>query len=291
VSEDPGQSVDLVEHVGLIGWPVEHSVSPAMHNSAFEVLQLPWRYSLLPTPPGTVSTALIDLKKRRFRGANVTVPHKQEVMPYLDEITADARAIGAVNTILVEGGRVIGHNTDGHGFLAALRDAGFEPSGRSALVLGAGGGARAVVCALAGAGCDVTIYNRTKQRAAGLARDLQDLSTRTPVARIRSAPALLDLELGVFDLLVNATSVGMWPHSDPSPWPAALPLQSHWTVYDLVYNPEETRLLSQASAAGARAVGGLGMLVHQGALAFELWTGRSPPVDVMRAAAWEALHP
>jgi shikimate dehydrogenase len=234
---------------------------------------------------------LIDLKKRRFRGANVTVPHKQEVMPYLDEIAADARAIGAVNTILVEGGRLIGHNTDGHGFLAALRDAGFEPSGRSALVLGAGGGARAVVCALAEVGCEVTIYNRTPQRAAGLARDLQDLRMRTPVARIRSAPALVDLELGLFDLLVNATSVGMWPHSDLSPWPAGLPLQSHWTVYDLVYNPEETRLLSQASAAGAKPVGGLSMLVHQGALAFELWTGHSPPIDVMRAAAREALRP
>ena len=129
MTEGPGQGVDLVERVGLIGWPVEHSVSPAMHIAAFGVLQLPWRYLLLPTPPGTVGTALSDLKKRRFRGANVTVPRKQEVMPYLDEIVDNARAIGAVNTILVEGGKLIGHTTDSHGFLAALRDAGFEASG------------------------------------------------------------------------------------------------------------------------------------------------------------------
>lgn len=270
--------------VGLIGWPVEHSVSPAMHNAAFDALGLAWRYTLLPTPLGGVRAALDDLTARGYRGANVTMPHKQVVMSYLDEITGAAQAIGAVNTIVVQRGRLIGHNTDGDGFMAALREAGFEPAGRRALVLGAGGAAQAVVYALALTGCAVTLYNRTAQRAIQLAHRAQDLGVHVPVVT-----ALADLEPAHLDLLVNATPVGMWPRSDASPWPEALPLPSHWTVFDLVYNPAETRLLAQARAAGARTVGGLDMLAHQGALAFELWTGRSPPIDVMRVAAWNAL--
>ena len=151
--------------VGLIGWPVEHSVSPAMHNAAFDALGLRWRYTLLPTPPGKVKAALAELRAQGYRGANVTVPHKRAVMPHLDEITGAARAIGAVNTIVARAGRLIGHNTDGDGFLTALREAGFEPAGRPALVLGAGGAARAVVHALAQPGGTVAIINRTAQRA------------------------------------------------------------------------------------------------------------------------------
>jgi shikimate dehydrogenase len=267
------------QHVGLIGWPVEHSVSPAMHNAAFEVLGLPWHYKLLPTPADQVKAVLTSLKAQRYRGANVTVPHKQGVISYLDEITDDAQAIGAVNTILIQKGKLVGHNTDGDGFLAALREGGFEPADRQALVLGAGGAARAVVHALGKSGCAVTIHNRTAQRAEKLAHDMQ----------VSVAADLSGLDLDRFDLLVNSTSVGMWPGIDASPWPESLPLPPHWTVYDLVYNPAETQLLIQAEALGARPIGGLGMLVHQGALAFELWTGRPAPVDVMRAAAEDAL--
>jgi shikimate dehydrogenase len=189
----------------------------------------------------------------------------------------------------VQGGQLLGDNTDGGGFLAALREAGSEPSGRRALVLGAGGGARAVVYALARAGCIVAIYNRTAQHAAQLAHHVRGLGVTVPVTWVPVGTALADLELASFDLLVNATSVGMWPHPDASPWPEALPLPLHWTVFDLVYNPEETRLLAQARAVGATPIGGLGMLVHQGALAFEMWTAESPPVDLMRAAAHKAL--
>lgn len=278
-----------IQLVGLIGWPVEHSVSPAMHNAAFEALGLCWRYVLLPTLPGQVKATLAQLKAQDYRGANVTVPHKQAVMPHLDEITDAARAIGAVNTIVAQKGRVSGHNTDGDGFLAALREAGFEPAGRRALVLGAGGAARAVVHALAQAGCAVAIHNRTVRRAAELAHHMQDTGLRAPVTWVPITATLAGLELADFDLLVNATPVGMWPQTDASPWPETLPLPSHWTVFDLVYNPVETRLLAQARVFGAAAVGGLEMLVRQGALALELWTGEPAPVSVMRAAAQEAL--
>jgi shikimate dehydrogenase len=210
-------------------------------------------------------------------------------MPHLDGITGAARDISAVNTIVVQEGQLIGHNTDGNGFLAALRGAGFEPAEKRALVLGAGGAVRAVVYALAQAGCAVTIHNRTVQRAAQLAHHMQRIGVHAPVTWVPITATLAELNLARFDLLVNATPVGMWPHTDASTWPETLPLPPHWTVFDLVYNPAETRLLAQAHAAGAMAVYGLGMLVHQGALAFELWTGQSPPIEVMRVAAENAL--
>jgi shikimate dehydrogenase len=211
-------------------------------------------------------------------------------MAYVDEIEDAARSIGAVNTIVVQGARVVGHNSDGPGFLRALREAGLEPSGRHALVLGAGGAARAVVYALARAGCAVAIYNRTVPRAAELACHLQGLGLGGTVGWVPGEAALRGLDLARYDLLVNATPAGMWPNQEDAPWPDSLALPSHWTVFDLVYNPLETRLLRQARKAGARTIDGLGMLVWQGALAFELWTGQRPPADLMRAAALEALE-
>jgi shikimate dehydrogenase len=282
-------SEEATQLVGLIGWPVEHSVSPAMHNAAFDALGLAWRYTLLPTPLGRVKSTLARLRGQGYRGANVTVPHKQAVIPYVDNVDEAARTIGAVNTIVVQEGRLLGYNTDGAGFLVALREAGFEPAGRRALVLGAGGGARAVVYALSRADCSVAILGRTVQRAAELARDLGRADVGAPVTWVPRGVTLAGLPLADFDLLVHSTPVGMWPQVEASLWPEGLPLPSHWTVFDLVYNPGETRLLSQARAAGATAIGGLGMLVHQGALGFALWTGRRPPVDGMRAAAERAL--
>jgi shikimate dehydrogenase len=275
--------------VGLVGWPVEHSVSPAMHNAAFAALGLGWRYDLLPTPPGQLENTVSNLKAR-YRGANVTIPYKQALLPHLDGVGDAVQAIGAVNTVVRREGRLHGHNTDTGGALAALREAGVELTGRRALVLGAGGAARALVYALSRTGCAVTIYNRTPDRAADLASYIQRTGIRVPVAPVLWGTALAGLELDAFDLLVNTTPVGMWPHDDASPWPESLPLPPRWTVFDLVYNPEETRLLAQARAAGARVLGGLDMLVHQGALAFALWTGRSAPIDVMYAAAREALR-
>jgi shikimate dehydrogenase len=273
----------------LIGWPVEHSLSPAMHNAAFEALGLGWRYELLPVPPGQLGVALEGLRTGNFRGGNVTVPHKSAVMAFLDEIDDAARAIGAVNTITVQGRRWRGYNTDAAGFVRALREAGMDVAGQRALLLGAGGTARAVAYALAGAGCAVAIHNRTASRAAELVRDLQHLGLGAPVSWVADETDLEEPDLARFDLLVNATAAGMWPNSEVTPWPEALAMPSHWTVFDLVYNPLETHLLRQARQAGAKTIDGLGMLVWQGALAFELWTGQEPPADLMRATALKAL--
>jgi shikimate dehydrogenase len=238
-----------------------------------------------------VAAKVGDLQRKGYRGANVTIPHKQAVIPYLDQVTDAAQTIGAVNTILFEGDRTLGHNTDAGGFLGALRAAGCEPAGLRAIVLGAGGAARAVVYALVSAGCPVSIYNRTTVRAQALAADLHQVAKTQGAHRPEAIHAHLpELDLGQFDLLINTTSVGMWPETGASPWPEGLPLPPEWIVVDLVYNPRDTRLLAEARAAGATPIGGLGMLVHQGALAFQLWTGHTPPLDIMYAAASSALE-
>lgn len=279
-----------IQRVGLIGWPVEHSISPAMHQAAFDSLGLPWRYVLLATLPGELHLALNRLLEHGFRGANITLPYKQAVIPYLDQIGEDARAIGAVNTIITQDGRLIGHNTDAAGFLAALSDAGFEPAGQLALVLGAGGAARAAAYALARANCSVVVRSRTTCRAVELVRDMRDVSAGVSITWTSTDGTLDRLDLASFALLVNATPIGMWPHTLDSPWPETLPIPCHWTVFDLVYNPEDTRLLAQARAAGAVAVRGLSMLLHQGAQSFQVWTGQLPPIEAMRCAARQALE-
>ena len=274
--------------VGLIGWPTGHSVSPLMHNAAFAALGLDWRYIPLPVPtdPATrIGEAVYGLRALGMKGANVTVPHKQAVIPFLDELSGAALAIGAVNTIIVQpDGRLLGDNTDAPGFIADLRDHGVEPQGKRVLVLGAGGSARAVVYGLALAGaCSITIANRTPDRAAELTVTLQERLPNCPL----DACALLDDLPNVAqntDLIINCTSLGMTPNVDGLPWLPELPFRPDQAVYDLVYNPRQTRLLAQAERDGARAIGGIGMLVWQGAIAFERWTGVTPPVDLMRQA-------
>ena len=280
---------DSVQRVGLIGWPVEHSVSPAMHNAAFEQLGLHWTYSLAPAPPEHLSETLEHLQSEGYRGANVTVPHKQAVMQLLDSVSEEAEAIGAVNTLTFSGGHLAGTNTDGEGFLCALRESGFEPNGRRALVLGAGGASRAVVYALTQEGCEVVIHNRSVDRAQRLARDVGAIASRASVRAMPSGARPADLDLGEIDLLVNATTVGMWPDIADCPWPVSMRIPEQWTVFDLVYNPPRTGLLALAQDSKARGIGGVAMLVHQGALAFELWTGCQAPVKVMRLAAEASL--
>jgi shikimate dehydrogenase len=274
--------------VGVMGWPVSHSVSPAMHNAAFAALGLDWRYVALPVapePPERVTEAVRGLRALGLRGANVTVPHKQAVMPALDRLTPAAATIGAVNTILVAADDTLtGDNTDARGFVADLRDYDVDPAGKSALVLGAGGSARAVVYGLAEAGCSaVTVLNRTAGKAMELAATMQ---AHFPACKVNAGQIEQDLPAYArADLIVNCTSLGMTPNPDSTPWNEAIPFGDHQIVYDLVYNPPETRLLRKATADGARPIGGLGMLIWQGALAFELWTGRPAPVAVMRRAA------
>jgi len=283
--------------VGLLGWPVSHSVSPLMHNAAFAALGLDWRYVPLPVDPqraDAVRRAVRGLAALGMAGANVTVPHKQAVMPYVDRLLPAAQAIGAVNTLVVEeDGSLTGDNTDAAGFMADLREHGVEVEGRRVLLLGAGGSARAVAYGLMKAGAErIDVLNRTPAAAQALVDAIQPLmAVSDPLA-----PGFCSLVAGALpqkverlaydaDLIVNCTSLGMTPHSDTTPWPHDVPLHSGQVVYDLVYNPPQTVLLRQAAASGAQAVGGLGMLVWQGALAFERWTGCQAPVAVMRRAA------
>lgn len=270
--------------VGLIGYPVAHSRSPAMHRAAFAACGLAWTYELLPVPPDALAETLDKVRGATWRGVNVTVPHKQAVMPLLDAITPNAHLIGAVNTIVNEGGRLIGHNTDWRGFLAALREGGFEPQGCRVVLLGAGGAARAVLYALLESNATVTIANRNRDKAQQLAAEFGARFQRDiPVLSMGEEDALQNA-LAEATLLVNSTSVGMSPDIHATPLPPSVILPSHLTVYDLVYAPRETLLLKEAQEAGATAIDGLGMLVHQGAEAFRLWTGLEPPVGVMRAA-------
>jgi shikimate dehydrogenase len=262
--------------VGVIGWPVEHSLSPAIHNAAFDVLGLDWVYVPLPVPPGRVPEALAGLAALGFAGANVTMPHKSEVAAHVDELSEDAARLGAVNTVAVGPGGLAGHNTDAPGFDRFLRrDAGFEPEERAALLFGAGGAARACALALARGGLRrLTVAVRDSGRAAGIRSALEGFPTDLVVVGIDEAVA------DEPDLVVNATPMGAAGEDLPLPV-----LGPKTLVVDLLYRPEVTPLQEAARAAGATAFGGLGLLLHQAALSFELWTGRPAPLDVMSAAA------
>lgn len=271
--------------VGLFGWPVTHSISPQMHNAAFVVRQMNWRYLAFAVPPERVPEAVAALPALGLRGVNVTVPHKQSVMPHLHHWTPAAEAIGAVNTIVVqEDGQLSGDNTDGAGFIADLQAHDVEPAGMRALVMGAGGSSRAVVYGLAEAGVkSVKILNRTVPKAVDLAATMQSYFPEINI----SGAAFPDDVTGSAqdaDLIVNCTSLGMEPRIEGLPWEENVEFRKDQIVYDLVYNPAMTRLLQLASTDGAAAIGGLGMLVYQGAIAWEKWTGESAPVAEMQQA-------
>ncbi len=255
-----------------------------MHNAAFADLGLNWAYLPLPIPPEQVETAVRGLPALGFRGVNVTVPHKQAVLPFLDEIEAGAKALGAVNTIVVgEDGRLIGYNTDWSGFLADLEALAVPVRGRDCLVLGAGGSARAVTYALGQAGGRVQVLTRRPSQAAQLVEDLRP----SVKSELRACPLTELCALAAAanaPLIVNTTPLGMTPHEEDSPWPDDCPFLPDAFVYDLVYNPRQTRLMQQAQAGGCNTTNGLGMLVQQGALAFKLWTDAEPSLSVMRDA-------
>ena len=260
--------------LALIGEPVAHCLSPLMHDAALRALGLAGEYRALAVPPAQLEAALCRLIASGYRGFNVTLPHKQAVVPMVHELSAAARSIGAVNTVVVDNGRLSGHNTDALGFMRGLTQTGFQSAGKRALVLGAGGAARAVVFALTQAGARVSIWNHTGERAERLARDFyaQRVQPDEP------------LRLHEYDLLVNATSIGMSPQNEQSPTAFDEHASTPACVYDLVYSPRETRLLREARARGAQTIGGIEMLLQQGAEAFRLWTGREAPLDAMREA-------
>ena len=275
--------------VGVIGDPVEHSRSPQMHNAAIAELGLDYVYVPFHIQPDALAAAIEGFKAINAVGLNVTLPHKQAVIPLLDEISREVELIGAVNTLIFEDGRIKGDNTDGAGFLEGMRETGFElPQGETALVIGAGGSARAVIVALSSIGLEtIFIANRTLLKAAKLAEDLSEAIDTSIYGIGLDTPQLADVVHSAA-LVVNTASVGMDISKPPL-------IQAEWlrprtAVYDIVYTPPETRLLLAAAERGCHTIQGLGMLLHQGAIAFEKWTGVAPPVKTMRQALQQALR-
>ncbi len=276
---------------GLLGFPVQHSFSSVMHNAAFSLLGLDYVYVSFCVAPEELCAAVMAVRSLGLVGVNVTIPHKEKAITFLDEVTPGAQLTGAVNTIVNRGGKLCGYNTDGVGFLRALQEeVNFSPAGRTALILGAGGAARAASVELALAGAqEILLANRTPERAEGLTRLLTEHTPAGARIVLWSEQAMAEA-VRRSDLIVQTTPVGMSPDEDSCvdfPFEQLRPGQ---VVCDLVYNPPLTKFLRHAGRiAGVRTVGGAGMLLNQGALAFELWTGVKAPVDIMRRALQEVL--
>ncbi len=267
--------------VGIFGYPIEHTLSPAMHNAAFAHLGLDYAYLPFEVRPDQLERALHALPALQIVGVNLTIPHKEQALNYLDGIDPQAELIGAVNTIKVEGEHLIGYNTDGQGFVQALRlKAGIEPEGKRVCLLGAGGAARAVAVALATTKIQqLAILNRTLARAQALA---DHLARHFPQLRVSAAPLTEQGIISQSQIIINTTSVGMQVSDDLLIDSQLIPPTAF--VFDLVYHPAQSKLLAAAIQRGARVMNGLGMLLYQGALTFEIWTGVKAPVEVMREA-------
>jgi len=272
---------------GVIGDPVGHTVSPAMHNAAFSALGLNFVYMPFRVPKKDLADAVQGMRALNIRGLNVTIPHKVEVMALLDEIEPSARAIGAVNVIVNDKGLLKGCNTDAPGFMRALKERGIKVKGRTVVILGAGGASRAICFALASGGAGLIILNRTPGRASQYAADITKATGQT-VEAMPLNPQNLAVAMEKGRILVNTTSVGMSPEASETLVKSDIIKPQH-TVVDIVYNPVKTRLLKDAEKAGAGTINGLDMLVWQGALAFEKWTGHRAPVEIMRKEALRAL--
>lgn len=271
----------MTKRVVLIGHPVAHSLSAAMQQAAFDARGIDARYELWDRVPLALGAAIDEIRGDDFLGANLTIPHKERVVPLIDRLTEEASATGAVNTLTREGRRLVGHNTDVAGFSAALdRLVGRAKMPRQAVVLGAGGGARAVVHGLIRAGfLRIIVFNRHLHRAEGMVRHFGKSAAHMDLRAMPWHDSIIEAELAKARVLVNATSIGLI--RDDSPLPADI-LDSHLLVLDLIYN--QTRLIRDAQAAGCTAHDGETMLLHQGAAAFTLWTGQAPPLDVMSEA-------
>jgi len=275
---------------GIIGDPIEHTMSPPMQNAAYKKLGLDYIYLPLHVRPEQLAQAVDGLRAINVRGFNVTIPHKVSIIPMLDGLDPQAEKIGAVNTVVNEDGELRGYNTDAPGFLRALLEQGVEPRGKNIVVIGAGGASRAVSYILAENDASLTILNR--QLELDWAEDIAELIREDFGKKVRVLELTKDFladALRGAHILVNATSVGMSPAVDASPVPAEL-LRPDMYVFDVVYNPVMTRLLREADKAGAHTISGVDMLVWQGVLAFEKWTGHSAPVEIMRKEALKALE-
>jgi len=272
---------------GVIGDPIEHSLSPEMHNAAFQELNLDFVYVAFRVKKNELGKAILGARSLDVHGLNVTMPHKNAVMKYLDEIDPTAGSIGAVNTILNDKGRLIGYNTDGAGALRALKENGVGLEGKKLLLLGAGGAGKAIAFYVAQEVDELKIFNRNTPKAEKLAQLLRKEFGKKIDGNSLSAEIVKD-ELEDADILINATSVGMHPHVnrslvDPS-W-----LRPDLCVMDIVYNPTETKLVKDARLMGAKVVSGIEMLVFQGVASFEIWTDHQAPVKVMKEVVLKKL--
>ena len=267
--------------IGLIGHPVGHSFSPIMHNAAFKDKGLNYVYVAFDVLPENLKYVIDGAKALGIVGFNVTIPHKIKIMKYLDEIDKDAKLIGAVNTIKIEEGKAIGYNTDGIGARKALEEEIGKVKDKNIVIFGAGGAARAVAFELAKDN-NITIANRTVEKAEALAKEISEKLNKKFGEEVKFSG--LDIDLDGIDIIINATPIGMYPNVDVEPIVKAEKLREDMVVMDLIYNPLETVLLKEAKKVNAKTINGLGMLIYQGAVAFKIWTGVEPNIEVMKNA-------
>jgi shikimate dehydrogenase len=272
---------------GVIGDPIEHTLSPTIHNAAFNHLELDFVFLAFRVKAADLENAICGMHGLGIHGLNVTMPHKSTVTAYLDELDPAVQFLGSTNTILNEDGKLSGFNTDGVGALKALRGNGVKLSEKKVLLLGAGGAAKAIAFALAQEAEELVVLNRATEKAEELAERLTRTLGKKVVGGALSPDAMAE-NLQDSDVLINATSVGMHPKADQSIVLSHL-LRSDLIVMDIIYNPVETKLAKAAKAAGAKVVSGVEMLIYQGAASFEIWTGQSAPIEVMRKAALNKL--
>ncbi len=274
---------------GIFGFPLKHTLSPAMQEAVFKKFRIDAAYLALELDPPAFKRLARNFPKTFLAGFNVTVPYKQTVMPYLDEISRDAMAIGAVNTVKRTGKKFKGYNTDWQGFVDALKEAHFNPTGKKAVVLGAGGAARACVYGLMKKGVrEIALFNRHPERAEKIKKDFRKIFPRVAVKVSGFKREVLKTELGNADLLLNTTSVGLKRDDSALVEASMIPFRKLW-VYDLIYNPPDTPLLEMARRKKQRTLNGASMLLYQGARAFEIWTGRKAPCGLMRKVLHEKL--
>ncbi|MHA2429519.1 MAG: shikimate dehydrogenase [Promethearchaeota archaeon] len=271
----------------VIGHPIEHSMSPIMHNAAIQDLGLDYLYMAFDVPPNKLKEAIKGLKTLNIKGINVTLPHKENAIEFIDKVDEIAQKIGAINTIKNEDGFLIGRNTDAEGAKKALLDAGFEIDGKKVVLIGAGGAAKAISYSLASNTDKITIINRSEDRAKILVSEMKskmDLNIESK----KYSEIILKEEISNADILINATPVGMFPTIGISPVSKKI-LHSDLFVFDLIYNPLETQLIRDSKEIGCQTLSGLDMLVNQGALAFGWWTNRKPNLDLMKLKIIEYL--
>lgn len=274
--------------MAVIGDPIRHSKSPLMHNAALAASEYDGVYTAFHVLPQQLGEAIAGMRALGIRGMNVTIPHKEHVIAYLDQIDDHARMIGAVNTIVNDNGTLIGYNTDGPGYVRSLiEETGIDLTEARVLLIGAGGAARGLAYALLHGGAkQLIIANRTKERAERIAEELRSIGKIEATTLIEGLPQVMPDQV---DVIINTTSLGMHPKVEEMPVQASY-LKPHMIVSDIIYNPLETQLLAAARAIGARTHSGLGMFVYQGAIAFELWTGKKAPIEVMREAVLRAMQ-